>query len=774
MKKLLVLFLFGCHLWSFSQTTIVPANSVWLYLDNGTNQGTAWQDPGFSDVSWSSGNAELGYGDGDEITTVSYGPSSSDKYITTYFRKTFSITDASVFSYLEVNLVCDDGCVVYLNGQEVVRQNMPSGAISYTTEASSTIALTAEDNWTTNAISALHLVDGNNTLAIEVHQDDPESSDISFNAKLIGYTAPQSTTLERGPYLQKANQNQVYVCWRTEESTDSKVYYGTDPNNLNQLAVDTDFETAHFVKIDGLDENTVYYYQIGNNSETYSAVAPQYFKTHPAEGSEGAYRFWVIGDSGMGNGNQESVTDAFYAYNNSEHIDGWLMLGDNAYESGFDSEYQAGFFEEYPDFLPNTVVWPAPGNHDYNNHIPFSPDPAYYNIFNLPTQAEAGGLASGTEKYYSWNFGNVHFISLDSYDEGRATNDPMAVWLENDLAQNTLPWIVAYWHHPPYTKGSHDSDDWLLDGELIDMRENILPILESYGVDLVLNGHSHCYERSHLIDGHYGDSDSFNASAHSLDANSGDYVNDCPYIKNTENGSGHQGTVAAVVGCSGKLSGTSSGWPHPVFYKYTNTNMGSMLMEVNGNRMDCKFVITSGEVYDQFTIIKNPQTQSTVSVCQGEQVKLTPNFGGTAHWYPSGLTTDSLTITAMIPSTYIATDDLGCLKDTIQVQIEDPANCGLGFSVNNNIENDELVTLQQNLINQQTPITVVFDPSLFHRSYHIHLINVNGQIVMNQLLEDLNSSQVVFSQLNLSSGMYFIRVTDQENGEWQQIPLTIQ
>src|SRR5690606_34030298 len=103
--------------------------------------------------------------------------------------------------------------------------------------------------------------------------------------------------------------------------------------------------------------------------------------------------------------------------------------------------------------------------------------PAYYDIFHLPKNAEAGGYASGTEKYYSWNLGNIHFISLDSYDEGRNTSDPMAQWLVQDLANNTLPWIIAYWHHPPYTKGSHNSDDWLLDDELIDMRENILPIL---------------------------------------------------------------------------------------------------------------------------------------------------------------------------------------------------------------------------------------------------------------------------------------------------------
>ena len=80
----------------------------------------------------------------------------------------------------------------------------------------------------------------------------------------------------------------------------------------------------------------------------------------------------------------------------------------------------------------------------------------------------------------------------------------MMTWLTNDLAANDKEWVIAFWHHPPYTKGSHDSDT---EGRLIDMRENALPILESYGVDLVLSGHSHSYERSHLLDGHYGTSD---------------------------------------------------------------------------------------------------------------------------------------------------------------------------------------------------------------------------------------------------------------------------
>ncbi len=107
---------------------------------------------------------------------------------------------------------------------------------------------------------------------------------------------------------------------------------------------------------------------------------------------------------------------------------------------------------------------------------------------------------SGTEAYYAFDIGRVHFICLDSHDLSRQANGEMALWLKADLEMVDADWLIAFWHHPPYTKGTHDSDR---ETQLIEMRELILPILESSGVDLVLAGHSHIYERSMLIDGAY-------------------------------------------------------------------------------------------------------------------------------------------------------------------------------------------------------------------------------------------------------------------------------
>jgi hypothetical protein len=120
---------------------LVPAGSTWRYLDNGSDQGTGWRDPAFSDETWSSGPAQLG--DGDEATLVRFGPNPNNRYITTYFRHSFNVTDASNITDLTLWLLRDDGAV-YLNGTEVFRSNMPSGTITYTTLASSNLGPAAE------------------------------------------------------------------------------------------------------------------------------------------------------------------------------------------------------------------------------------------------------------------------------------------------------------------------------------------------------------------------------------------------------------------------------------------------------------------------------------------------------------------------------------------------------------------------------------------------------------------------------------------------------
>ncbi len=482
----------------------------------------------------------------------------------------------------------------------------------------------------------------------------------------------KAQNVTRGPYLNQATPNSVIIKWRTNVATTSQVWFGTSLSSLSSFSFNANSTTNHEIKISGLQPATKYYYMVGNTTTTLTPKSSQqYFLTSPVTGSAGKYKFWVIGDAGTGSANQINAKNAFLNYTDSSHIDGWIWLGDNAYDGGFDSEYQNNVFAQniYANELKRVVVWPALGNHDYNHFIPFSPPPAYFDIFSLPTNGEAGGVASGTEKYYSYNYGNIHFIVLDSYGTGRGANDPMAQWLQNDLNTNTLPWVIAYWHHPPYTKGSHNSDNSnFLDGELVDMRINILPILENGGVDLILNGHSHCYERSKLIDSHYGYSNQLNPSM-VLDGGSGNYPVTCPYRKNTLVSKAHKGTVYAVVGCSGKTSGTSSGWPHPVMHSYTNSQFGSMLIEIEKNKLTAKFINSNSQVFDSFTIVKNAGKKTTKTICQGESVFLKPSVPGTVNWQPLNIASDSISVSPPFSTVYYAVDLANCVKDTFEVNV---------------------------------------------------------------------------------------------------------
>ena len=171
--------------WSqMDEEELVSLESEWKFLDSGEDLGTEWQNLSFDDSSWSSGDAELGYGDGDEATTVSYGNNSNDKHITTYFRKSFiNEGDASIPVQGVVRLLRDDGAVVYLNGEEMFRSNMPNGIVGFNTLASDIVAGNTEDDLHSVALQ-LALLGGENVIAVEIHQISSTSSDISFDLSL--------------------------------------------------------------------------------------------------------------------------------------------------------------------------------------------------------------------------------------------------------------------------------------------------------------------------------------------------------------------------------------------------------------------------------------------------------------------------------------------------------------------------------------------------------------------------------------------------------------
>ena len=165
---------------------LIGEGALWKYLDDGSDQETGWIELGFNDDDWNSGYAELGYGDDDETTVVGYGSDENNKYITTYFRHTFMVFDSDDYQSLTLKLKRDDGAVIYLNGYEIIRENMPSGTIYYDTFATDFVGGNEEDIFFNYTLSNEYLLEGENIISAEIHQVSESSSDISFDLELIG------------------------------------------------------------------------------------------------------------------------------------------------------------------------------------------------------------------------------------------------------------------------------------------------------------------------------------------------------------------------------------------------------------------------------------------------------------------------------------------------------------------------------------------------------------------------------------------------------------
>ena len=165
--------------------TILEAGSSWKYLDDGSDPGADWAAADYDDAAWKTGAAPLGYGDRDEATVVESGPADA-KHATTYFRTSFAVKDLSKLDGIIAKLVRDDGAVVYINGREVVRDNMPEGDITYQTLAAGTVGGANEQTFHAHEIAKDSLLKGENVLAVEIHQGGPTSSDISFDLELLG------------------------------------------------------------------------------------------------------------------------------------------------------------------------------------------------------------------------------------------------------------------------------------------------------------------------------------------------------------------------------------------------------------------------------------------------------------------------------------------------------------------------------------------------------------------------------------------------------------
>ncbi|MFC2173784.1 metallophosphoesterase, partial [Acidobacteriota bacterium] len=539
-----------------AETVLVDAGTSMAYSANSRDPriDTTWTEVSFDDSSWASGTFGVGY-EADTGAENLIQTAVDIDVESVYSRVTFSIPDVSAVQNLFLGADYDDGYVAWLNGTEVLRSSsMPPGPPAWNTASATHESSNGAAPYfyplqdiTAQAIPVLN--NGDNLLAIGVWSDGSDTTDLVLVPHLAMNLTPEIT---RGPYVQVGTPSEVTVRWRTNIPADSDVRFGTDPLNLTDSLFDETETQEHELRLTGLTADTSYHYTVGTSLSVLAGNGSEcHIRTSPEPGMRQPVRVWVIGDSGTGNSLACSVRDAYMNLSQGIHTDLWLMVGDNAYNDGTEYEFQTTVFDIYPEMLRTSVLWPAIGNHDARSAASATQTGPYYDAFTMPKAAEAGGYPSNTEAYYSFDYANIHFICLDSTDSDRTTGSPMLQWLDLDLAGTTQDWIIAYFHHPPYTKGSHDSD---VEQELIEIREHVIPVLEDGGVDLVLSGHSHSYERSMFLDGHYGDSTTLDPGM-ILNAGNGRADDDGPYRKPTVGPIPRSGAVYMITGSSGRLGG---------------------------------------------------------------------------------------------------------------------------------------------------------------------------------------------------------------------------
>jgi len=297
-------------------------------------------------------------------------------------------------------------------------------------------------------------------------------------ADRLGYCVndifPGETGMNADPYVQNVGATSASIVWRTTTEREATLRYQA---NGSEREVTMGAAKIQVATLADLTPATTYHYTVERELVGFAGS----FTTAPE--ADGHVRFVVLGDSGTGSQGQYDIASGM----SDADPDLVLHTGDVVYRRGALCHYGTKFFAPYRTLIANVPVYPAIGNHD----LMANDGRAYFETFVLPQSNEPG-----TEEYYAFDYGPVHVVSLSSEfyeaDDETSAADQRA-WLVADLAANDLPWTVVMVHHPPYssTDGKASSD----------VRDDLTPIFAQSGVDLVLSGHAHNYERSAPIDG---------------------------------------------------------------------------------------------------------------------------------------------------------------------------------------------------------------------------------------------------------------------------------
>ena len=280
----------------------------------------------------------------------------------------------------------------------------------------------------------------------------------------------------REPYVQGVTASSAVICWVSQHPGSGVVEYGKTPE-LGRNETDPRVRRRHVVALAGLDPGSTYHYRvegIGGSSGC--------FRTAPVD-DDSRFSFAVVGDSGSGGKGQLAVA----ALLERLRPDLVLHTGDVVYPAGLERHYDRRFFAPYRNLIKTVPLFPVLGNHDVRK----GNGAAFLENFHPPL-----GSPGSTKRYYSFDWGNTHFVALDSelYHGDRGSNpEEQRVFLERDLATTRKRWKVAFLHRSPYGSSRHGGDQ--------KVREDLEPLFVKHGVDLVFSGHDHVYERTVPITG---------------------------------------------------------------------------------------------------------------------------------------------------------------------------------------------------------------------------------------------------------------------------------
>ncbi len=478
---LLLLILYGWLLGpglTAADGRLIRAGSLWRFY-KGTNEPSqtlgSWRFEGFDDRGWT--ESMSGFSTTAYAPEPGYLPDYGYLYRTLYLRKTFAVTDPAALAELTFRVDYDDGFVAYLNGQEIARRGIagpPNVPLPVNTFATYHPRGPTEEINITDALPLLR--GGTNLLAIQVFGWGTNDYTVAFVPEL-------AANFTRGPYIQNTTSNSTQIIFKTLSPAPAFVEVKT--NDAASVRLDLPPGTNHVATLTGLQPDASYDYRIGADLHGREVLSDWHsFRTFkPA----GGINFQVLGDSGWGSAAQHGIAGQM---RNAE-TDLIMHVGDLVYYAFTHSAEDFRCLSVYADEMFRTPMFLALGNHEKYANIN-----DVLETFYLPTNN-----VTGTEHYYSFDHGDVHFTvvwsDLEAAYSDYSPGSRQYQWLENDLRTTSKPWKFLFFHHVWRSSGPHSFDDYDLNGtkDSVQLEQGPVALAQKYGVQVIFNGHDHDYER---------------------------------------------------------------------------------------------------------------------------------------------------------------------------------------------------------------------------------------------------------------------------------------